>query len=394
MSSLFLVLVLMAALAFAGGVAVCLLVSRRGRVATGTSEARVAAGTAMGERLEAVIQSIEAGVVVLDPDQRITNLNRAAESILMVSPALTRGRLVQEALRQSELNRAVADAMRGISEEREITLAGEEPRNIRLVFRPLLDASNQRAGLILILNDLTHLRRLETMRTDFASNVSHELRTPITNIKGYIETLLDPSVTADAEQTEQFLRIIARNADRLIAIVEDMLMLAQLERPESKDTLAVQPARLQPIIEAVVSSLAAEAQGRSITITQECDAGLTATVNPPLIEQAIANLVMNAIRYSKPPAPVHIRASVMAPPGVPANVRIDVIDRGPGIAEEHLERIFERFYRVDKDRSRERGGTGLGLAIVKHIMNLHRGSVEVESSLGRGSTFSLVLPGT
>jgi two-component system phosphate regulon sensor histidine kinase PhoR len=265
-------------------------------------------------------------------------------------------------------------------------------RRIRVTNRLLDDSAGRPVGLILVLTDLTHLRRLESVRTDFASNVSHELRTPITNIKGYVETLLEPGGSTDPEQTERFLRVISKNADRLDSIVEDMLMLAQLERPDARESLAVDHTRVAPIIDSVVSALGPEAEAKRITLEQEGSGDLCAMVNHPLVEQALTNLVANAIRYSPQGTKVIIRASRSNGVLTGDHVEIEVRDQGPGIAEEHLNRIFERFYRVDKARSRERGGTGLGLAIVKHIMNLHGGRVEVDSHLGKGSVFRLVLP--
>ncbi|MBL8747328.1 MAG: PAS domain-containing protein [Phycisphaerae bacterium] len=371
-------------------------VRRRQRQDAARHEARFAereaAFIAANARLDAVLRSIDVGVMVLDQDQRITNMSHAAEGMLALTHRQASGRLIQEALRQPELNRCVAAALAGDDQEAEISLLGDTTRRIRVAHQRLVNRQGRLEGLVLILTDLTHLRRLETVRTDFASNVSHELRTPITNIKGYVETLLDPALAADEAQREQFLRIISKNADRLSAIVEDMLMLAQIERPEAKESLAVEHARIAPIIDSVIAALSNEAASRSVSLKPELSDDPWAEVNPPLIEQAISNLVANAVRYSPAGATVRIRARGGADKRPAEPVRIEVIDNGPGIGEEHLGRIFERFYRVEKARGRERGGTGLGLAIVKHIMNLHRGTVEVESELGRGSTFRLLLP--
>lgn len=370
--------------------------ARRAREALEGASARLAdadaAYNATRVQLEAILQSMEGGVLVLDRAQRVLNLNHAAESMLGINERQVKGRLLQEVVRQAELNRYVTEALAGPREEAEFALVGEPMRRIRVTSRLLDDSAGRPVGLILVLTDLTHLRRLESVRTDFASNVSHELRTPITNIKGYVETLLEPGGSADPEQTERFLRVISKNADRLGSIVEDMLMLAQLERPDVRESLAVDHTCVSPIIDSVVSVLGPEAEAKRITLEQEAPDDLCAMINQPLVEQALTNLVANAIRYSPPGTMVSIHASRANGVLIGDHVAIEVSDQGPGIAEEHLNRIFERFYRVDKARSRERGGTGLGLAIVKHIMNLHGGRVEVESRLGNGSVFRLVLP--
>jgi two-component system phosphate regulon sensor histidine kinase PhoR len=236
------------------------------------------------------------------------------------------------------------------------------------------------------LNDVTALRRLETVRRDFVANVSHELKTPITSIKGFVETLLDTR-ERDAQETERFLGIVLRQADRLNAIIEDLLNLSRIERDAEAGDIALEQGALRAVVAAALQSCETQAQTRGIRLVSECDAGLAAWFNGALLEQALVNLIDNAIKYS--PAGAEVRVEAAEQDG---SVVIRVRDWGSGIEAKHLPRLFERFYRVDKARSRKLGGTGLGLAIVKHIAQAHKGQVFVESAPGAGSTFSLHFP--
>lgn len=341
---------------------------------------------------QAILQSMDGGVIALDGHQRILSLNRAAEDLLELSGRPARGRLLQEVVRQPGLNRFVARAMtdqRGGMDEFE--LEGTPARRARATSSPLRDAEGQRVGTLVVLDDVTELRRLESLRSDFAANVSHELRTPITNIKGYIETLLETGMQ-DPEQSGQFLSVVHRNAERLGAIIDDMLTLTKLERPEESEDLDTHRTLIADVVESARLQHEAGARTKGVRVSVEVPDGLCGMINGPLVEQAITNLLSNAIRYSPPGTDVRISAATIEGTDGRPEVEITVEDEGPGIPREHLSRVFERFYRVDKARSRELGGTGLGLAIVKHIALLHRGRVDVESTLGRGSVFKLVVP--
>jgi two-component system phosphate regulon sensor histidine kinase PhoR len=241
-------------------------------------------------------------------------------------------------------------------------------------------------GAVVVLHDVTELRRLENVRREFVANVSHELRTPVTTIKGFIETLRDGTLD-DREQAEYFLEIIARHADRLHAIIEDLLSLSRLEQGAEATELPRTETVLADVLQAAVQDCAAKAMARQVTVTVACDPALRARINAPLLEQAIVNLLDNAINYSKDNSRVWLEANQAG-----SELTIHVRDQGIGIPQQHLPRLFERFYRVDKARSRERGGTGLGLAIVKHITLAHDGRVSVTSAVGQGSAFSLHLP--
>jgi two-component system phosphate regulon sensor histidine kinase PhoR len=237
------------------------------------------------------------------------------------------------------------------------------------------------------LDDRIHrLRRLENIRRDFVANVSHELKTPITSIKGFVETLLGGALDS-SEDSKRFLGIVASQADRLNAIIDDLLSLSQLEQDSGGAEIVIEESGLKPVLEMAIQMCVPKASEKKIRVELHCTESVTARINPQLFEQAVVNLVDNAIKYSPPST--QVRIDVLADE---KGVTVAVTDEGRGIEKEHFPRLFERFYRVDKDRSREMGGTGLGLAIVKHIAQVHSGSVSVDSSVGKGSTFRIHLP--
>jgi two-component system phosphate regulon sensor histidine kinase PhoR len=336
-----------------------------------------------------ILESMGGGVLALDVEQRVISANGAAERILGIDRAAARGRLLQEIAREPELNRfveAALDAPGRVHGELHVRSRGD--RTLAAVAERLRDQGGRDAGLLLLLDDVTHVRRLEAIRSDFAANVSHELRTPITSIKGYAETLLE--VGLDDGRSREFLEIIHRSARRLEAIVDDLLALARIEHG-GREVIDVEarPCAVGAIVDASVGLLAEAARAKSITLTTTVEPGLTVVGARHLLEQALANLLSNAIKYSGSGTTVTISGRRRSDP---PEIEIAVRDEGPGIAPEHLPRLFERFYRVDRARSRALGGTGLGLAIVKHIAIAHGGRPEVESAVGRGSTFRIVLP--
>ena len=339
-----------------------------------------------GER-EAVLSSMIEGVVAVDTDGNVLRMNKAAERLAGMSQSEAEGRPLQEAFRTVDLKQFVDAVLKGQETvEGEIVLRGAPERVLRVRGTVLRDAQGGQIGALLVLNDVTRLHRLEMVRRDFVANVSHELQTPITSIRGFVETLRDGGLE-DAEKAKHFLDIIARQADRLNATVKDLLILSRIEVEAEAGRLQRLPANLRDILEAAVQDCQAKAAEFKVHIALACPQDLTVRVDPLLIEQAVVNLLDNAIKYSRPKTTVEVEAEALETETV-----IRVRDRGCGIASEHLPRIFERFYRVDKGRSRELGGTGLGLAIVKHIAQAHGGRVSVESVLGKGSTFTLHLP--
>jgi two-component system, OmpR family, phosphate regulon sensor histidine kinase PhoR len=337
---------------------------------------------------QAIHQSMSNGMLALDLEQRILSVNRAAERLLGIDGAGVRGRLLQEVLREPELHRFVADSFS--DDQRtvgEFQLRNAATPTVQAVSQPLRNPREQPVGLLVLLNDVTELRRLETIRSDFAANVSHELRTPITNIKGYVETMLDVGVH-DQQQTRRFLEVINRNTARLASIIEDLLALARLEQPGTRGTLEKQRVAASRAVDACLAQFESEIAAKSMRIVTNLAPDLRVWANVQLLEQALGNLISNALKYSPAGTTITIHGERL-PTGETA---LAVADEGPGIPEEHRARIFERFYRVDRARSREMGGTGLGLSIVKHIALVHGGSVTVQSEVGCGSLFRIVLP--
>jgi len=351
-------------------------------------DARIRAISRQQAEQEAVLNSMVEGVLAIDGDERLLWLNRTAARLLDIAAETARRRSIHEVVRNTDLQRFL-DRMPASDEPLEMDLAfrvAGEPRDMQARGAALRDEEGRRIGALVVLNDVTRLRRLETVRRDFVANVSHELKTPITSIKGFVETLLDGALQ-NPEDAERFLRIIARHADRMDAILEDLLALSRLEGQHGEAAMAMETASIGEVIVAALQSCAARAAEKEIRVelTGEQDAKVRA--NPALLEQAFVNLIDNAVKYSPPGSSVTVNVERAG-----GDTVIRVIDQGCGIAREHLPRIFERFYRVDTGRSRKLGGTGLGLAIVKHIAQVHQGAVAVESTLGSGSTFSLHLP--
>lgn len=333
---------------------------------------------------EAVLSSMVEGVLAVDTGGQIISLNKAAARFFDVfHPESAPGRSLEEVFRNVRLQRFVADVLAGQDlRECELTV-----QNYCLQVRGthLLGTQNRRIGAVVVFNDVSRLRRLENLRRDFVANVSHELKTPITSIKGFVETLLDGALK-DPVEGERFLKIVAKHADRLNAIIEDLLMLSRLEQ-DGKAGMEMQKTALSGLLQSAVEVCSQRAAAKNIAIDMECPGELTATVNPPLIEQALINLIGNAVKYSADGKTVKVSAR-----NENGGILLSVEDRGYGIEPRHLDRLFERFYRVDKGRSRQEGGTGLGLSIVKHIAQAHGGTVSVQSRYGEGSVFSVFLP--
>ena len=343
-------------------------------------------------RLSAVIDGLPHGVLVFGRDGTLLEINPTGADMLGAAggaePATGVGARLSAArgLLQEHGVAEVAEPALYHDEcaEADVRIPGREPRWLQAQSQPFAGAGGERGALV-VLREVTRLRHLEQVRRDFVANVSHELRTPVTSISGFVETLLDNEMCAGSE-ARRFLRIIHRQALRLGAIIDDLLSLADIELGEERSSIRFTDTALAPVISSAMVSCGQAAAARGVTLQSSCDPDLTCRMNAQLVEQAVTNLLDNAINYSRG-APVAVRARRAA-----GSVLIDVTDAGSGIASEHQERIFERFYRVDRARSSAYGGTGLGLAIVKHIAQAHHGEVSVRSSPGRGSTFTLRLP--
>ncbi|MBM9615475.1 PAS domain-containing protein [Desulfobulbus rhabdoformis] len=343
--------------------------------------------------LEAVFSSMADAVVAIDAEKNIIRMNQAAANLFTLPSEVVKGKAVQGVIRNPYILEMIDFTLNNNSQqEQKVTLFnGAEPVMLEIHSVPLRDEADKSMGALLVMNDLTKLNRLENIRQDFVANVSHELKTPITAIKGYVETLLDGAVD-DEDNARRFLNIVIRQANRLDAIVDDLLILSRIEDREGREDVELQVTEVGPLLESVLQTCAVGADEKDIVIEVECDDELYAPINQPLLEQAVINLLNNAIAYS--PHGTRITLSCQGSRTVEGEklVHFSVIDNGPGIAKEHLPRLFERFYRCDRARSRDLGGTGLGLAIVKHIAHAHEGTVEVESTPGKGSTFTITLP--
>ena len=339
-----------------------------------------------GQEQEAILASMVEGVLALDKEGRLITINRAGARMLRVNPEAVQNLTIQEVVTNPELrwfvNRLLS-AQESI--EGEVTLKTDQ-RVLQVHGTALRDAEGMVIGTLVVFHDITHLRRLETARRDFAANVSHELKTPITSIKGFVETLLAGALK-EPENAEKFLRIIAQQTDRLHEIIDDLLSLSRIEQEAERHQIAFARGNLKEVLQAAGQVCEAKAAAKNIGIDVTCPDTLRTNFNAPLLEQALVNLIDNAVKFSPANSTVRVEAQETG-----AEIIIRVMDQGDGIPPEHLDRIFERFYRVDAGRSRKVGGTGLGLAIVKHIAQAHGGRVTVSSTPGEGSTFSIIIP--
>lgn len=336
---------------------------------------------------EVILSSMQEGVLAVDVEGRILTLNRAIEKMFGIHLSETKGRPLLEVIRNIDLRRFIEESLQdGKPTEAEIILPGPEEKFLHVHGSILRHDEGKHMGTLLVLNDITRVRLLESMRKEFIANVSHELKTPITSIKACVETLRDESM-ADPGTIQRFLEILVMQTDRLNNIIDDLLSLSKIEWLEERREIQLEEVNLYNLLQASIAEISEKSSARKVEVTLQCDQGFSAVVNPSLMEQAAANLLDNAIKYSKEGDIVTIDVSRDR-----ADIIIKVIDQGCGIGREHIPRIFERFYRVDKDRSRQSGGTGLGLAIVKHIAQAHGGSVKADSSPGKGSIFTIRLP--
>jgi two-component system phosphate regulon sensor histidine kinase PhoR len=361
---------------------------------------RITTITAQKNELDAILASMAEGVFAVDNRGCIVSANPAAAELLGLKPTEAQGRQVEEVIRNTDLQQFVRQTLAGVQPaETDISLpvdhvrpsnGNESPwessRSFTLHGAGLTDARGRRTGAVIVLNDMTRIRRLEAIRRDFVANVSHELKTPVTSIQGFVEALVEGGVKEPA-QVERYLSIIAKHASRLNSIIDDLLTLSRLEEAGERRALRFEVSPLKPVLEEAIALSGVKADEKRMTIELACDNAVEARINPPLLEQAVINLIDNAIKYSPEASRIRVEAYQDQ-----SQVSIAVADEGCGIPPEHVARIFERFYVVDKSRSRKLGGTGLGLAIVKHIAQAHGGRVAVASTPGQGSTFTISLP--
>ncbi len=337
------------------------------------------------DELDSILSNMVEGVILIDEQARIRSVNRAAREIFAAADRDAEGRSLVEFARNAEIDEFARSTLEtDHALERTVAIYDQEIIYLQLHGSALLDPEGRTAGAVIVVSDVSRLKRLENIRKDFVANVSHELKTPITSIMGFVETLRDGAV-GDPAKTERFLEIIAEHTGRLNLIIDDLLSLSRLE--SRQEEISRQRTNIGDLVDAVMEACGPQAAEKGVRLTRECDCSSDAYVNASLLQQAITNLVDNAVKYSARGAVVGIEIT-----RTEGELLISVDDTGPGIPRRDLPRIFERFYRVDRARSRALGGTGLGLSIVKHIAQAHGGSVEVESELGRGSRFTMRLP--
>ena len=350
-------------------------------------EDRIQTVVSQRNEYEAVLSSMVEGVIAVDQSETILSVNQAALDMLKIRSSEAKGRTIQEILRNRQFLEFVVDSLAGREmEEKDVEIQGPEKRIINIRSMSLRNAVMQNMGSLVVLNDVTKIRNLENIRKDFVANVSHEIKTPLTAIKGFVETL-QQSLDNDKADNLKFLGIIDKHVNRLNAIVEDLLALARIEQIDEKATVALEKRNLKGLVENAISVVQHRADMKKIAFEVRIDEDPHIKVDATLFEQALVNLLDNAVAYS----PENEKVIVTVGKEEDALV-ISIVDQGIGISQQHLPRLFERFYRVDKARSRKHGGTGLGLAIVKHIVQAHGGNVTVESQPAKGSTFSIHLP--
>ncbi|MGO0122345.1 two-component system histidine kinase PnpS [Desulfothermobacter acidiphilus] len=332
------------------------------------------------EQLQAILSSLDEAVLALDAEDRISLANRAVHNLFGLEPEQATGKAILEVVRDHRLEELVYQVREaGVPADREITLLFPQPRIFRVKVSPL--SSNQ---VMVVLREVTRERQLERMRRDFVANVSHELRTPLTAIKGFVEALQDGALE-DEETAREFLQIIATETERLIHLVEDLLKLSRLESRQA--AMQRREVNLVELIMGIAPFWRKQAEKKGLAFELDLPPDLPPVRgDPELLTQVFVNLIDNALKYT-PAGGVRIAGEHR-----PGWVCITVEDTGIGIPREALPRVFERFFRVDKARSRASGGTGLGLSIVKHIVELHGGRVGVESEFGKGSSFWVCLP--
>ena len=331
---------------------------------------------------ERILAHIGDGVVLIDSDDRVVHANRSLAAILGLPLPPVAGTAFQEFARSPELVELL-HAARASEQPVELDLRLWTPHQRRVRATATRLAGEEDGSAMLVLHDLTEIERLNQVRQDFVANVSHELKTPLTSLKGYAETLLEGGLN-DVEHRESFVRIIRDQSARLQSLVDDLLSLADLERPDVR--LRLEAFDLREAVERQATTFRARAEQAHLTLEVDPGPETPVTADRLRIDQVIANLLDNALKYTE-------RGAVRVRVGHGGSVAwCEVSDTGPGIPLEEVSRVFERFYRVDKARSREKGGTGLGLSIVRHILVLHGGRVTVESVVGQGSTFRFELP--
>jgi len=350
---------------------------------------RIRTITSQKNELDAILSGMSEGVLATDVNEKIITINPAAAELLAISADNAKGKWIHDIIRNSTLQKFLQDILKdGSMLETSFTFkdrTGERYVDAKGKILGLPESSPE--GIIMVLHDVTRLKRQETVRKEFVANVSHELRTPLTSIKGFVETILNGEYCLPPD-VQNFLGIISRKTDRLCSIVDDLLTLSAIESEYEQQEIQLAPTSIKKVLEGAIRTCFAKAEIKKISFDINCEDNVEAVTNADLLEQAVSNLVDNAVKYSPEGKRVSIKGEKTG-----EELVISVTDEGIGIPQEHHQRIFERFYRVDKARSRSIGGTGLGLSIVKNICSSLGGKVTVESEVGKGSTFRIILGG-
>lgn len=341
---------------------------------------------AVSSLLDATLTGMREGLLVVNRDMRVVASNPAARKLFNPSVATLQSQRLTELTRNPAIYSAFLDGLKGLERSGvKVETHGPERQIFDLRVVPIGNTTNGKGaeGALGVFFDITRTERLEIVRQEFLSNVSHELRTPLTAIIAFIETLEDGAIE-DRESSRRFLSIIRKNASRMHSLIDDILELTSIEGGNVQ--LRAAPVDLYSLVEDVCASAAAKAAAQSVTLKNNVEPEVMVYADERRLEQMLTNLIDNGIKFSRE----HGTVTISYESGT--RDQISVQDNGDGIPSQHLERLFERFYRVDRARSRDMGGTGLGLAIVKHLALLHRGEVTVTSELGKGSTFTIHLP--
>jgi two-component system, OmpR family, phosphate regulon sensor histidine kinase PhoR len=333
--------------------------------------------------LQKLLDATRESVLIVDASRRIIASNQAAHDAFARHNDSLQDRRLSEMIRDLHLHEAFSGALdNGESSDIKMDFIGSEKRSYDIHVSPIdLDGSAHAIG---VFYDVTQIERLERVRQEFLSNISHELRTPLTSIMAFVETLEDGAID-DKENNRRFLGVIRRNAERMHGLIADILELSMIE--SGNVSIEAKPVRLFNLVEEVFTALSSKATAREITLLNKVSEDIKVSADPVRLEQMLTNLIDNGIKFNRPAGSVTVSVDQTAD-----KTSISITDTGEGILPDHLSRVFERFYRADRGRTREVGGTGLGLAIVKHLARLHGGEVSVTSALSRGTTFIIELP--
>jgi len=337
-------------------------------------------------KIQAILASMCDGVIAMDNWGRVILVNPIVEKYFGTTLEASKGKNIRRVIRNSDFEKLLNQFLEtGRPVQKQIRLLTPEPRIFRVQVTPLRDTGVDGGGMVALLRDFTGKKKLEEMRSEFVANVSHELRTPLTSIKGFTETLLEGALE-DPVTARHFLNIINVESERLTRLIDELLNLSKIE--DHKATPEWQPVAINELIERAVTIFQPRATEKSLSIEVNLPENLPLVQgDPDMLRQVLINLIDNAVSYTQEGGMIRVSAEAGE-----NKVKVAVQDNGIGIPEDSISRVFERFYRVDKARSREQGGTGLGLSIVKHIIDVHHGSVQVNSKVGEGSTFTFVLP--